>query len=860
MDRIFEKCEIQIEGQTISKELLLKTFGEFLTQTMDKREHNVGLVMHTGSICFDVVILIYATMFSLLSNKIRTGNIISLFSDEDIVIYKKNKRYKFKGFYDGNEIGIGDKEKKFVKLQGNITEYVPESMWGYIEPYNGDSICMDGRGIIKREQIRDDFFIEVLGYKYEDIPNILDNSFVIINERGKADFLVKNISLKFNGKNIRLLDLVTASYYTENDEIRYRGNTSRNEPVLKFTSKVSVAKKLLLSKKGKRHLGLIVLGENPISRGYFDLPQLINRKSLKYIYLCLSMDSDLGLGLLSDTEDVEIFACTKEFLLENAKKVSVEKNMHAMKLSSEVNKIINKNNKVTVIKDNGIDVEVYNAFKKDILRIKRDQYKTDEKDIFIKIACSLMNLFITAPFPMEIFYSMKESGIIAVNTPGEKLENMERLSSDFPKHLQVYVRNIINLLIEIHEKKRNNTGKYGWLSEYLRNSFQRRTAVVVYKAYYATILKQSGIFPEYLLRYLDITTANKFDNSRGYDCVVVLGDYKYEEKGFNIFRCNAAAEIVSVLYRCEKANYEFKKKEYQKRNVQLQKNSTIHVKVADDGKSITNTENRANDFEKEMEEFVSDVDLTYSSINNRSNTGYEGSINTDIIAVALFDDDTKAYFSKHYKGYVLNEAVGVVKELEAQEFCEGDSIVFTKRNDDTKDIVSAVLIKMISENKLKKTAKEDYIKSNLWKNSLVEYMNKKELTARKIAELMIEDGVNVHEQTIVNWIDEDSHTVGPRDIDSIRHIGNITGIEELKNNPEIIFEACRNIRAIRRKILEQIGNAIVDKLSGRTYKTSSNMEFILNKIDSIAEIKRIEHIKRVEMTVPIGMANRPISY
>ena len=134
-----------------------------------------------------------------------------------------------------------------------------------------------------------------------------------------------------------------------------------------------------------------------------------------------------------------------------------------------------------------------------------------------------------------------------------------------------------------------------------------------------------------------------------------------------------------------------------------------------------------------------------------------------------------------------------------------------------------------------------------------------EFTARKVAELMLKDGATVHEQTILHWLDEDSHTVGPRMVDSIRHIGNITGVEELKNNPESIFEACREIRSIRRRILDQIGMAIVDKLSGRVPKVGSDIESIFEKVDTLAEIKRVERIVRVEMVVPLGMANRPIS-
>lgn len=138
-------------------------------------------------------------------------------------------------------------------------------------------------------------------------------------------------------------------------------------------------------------------------------------------------------------------------------------------------------------------------------------------------------------------------------------------------------------------------------------------------------------------------------------------------------------------------------------------------------------------------------------------------------------------------------------------------------------------------------------------------MHAQRFTARKVAELLLKDGATVHEQTILNWLDEDSHTVGPRNVDSIRHIGNITGVDELRDNPEEIFEACREIRSIRRKILDQVGTAVVNKLSGRITKEGSGMNFIFEKIDTLAEIKRVERIAQVEMVVPAGMANRPIS-
>ena len=859
MYRIFKKCEIQIEGQTISKELLLKTFGDFLTQTIAKRDHSIGLVMHTRSLCFDVVLITYATIFNLISNKAETMDIVSSFSEGDTVLYGQPKkcRYIFKGFIDGSEIGT-EKGKKFIKLvQSEIsTKYVPEKEWRNIEPYNGDSSRMDGTGIKKKTSLRDVFYVDVLGFEKENIPSILDTSCVIVAPREHADFLVKNISLLFNKKQISLLELITASYFTEKEEYRYGGNTGKNEPTLKFTSKVSVARTLLLSRRGNRHLGLSVLGEDSISRGYFELPELINRKSLKYVYICSSMDSDLGLELTSDVEQIETFACTKEFLLENTTYEKVEDNHYITELVTQVNTIIDKKNELIVLEESGIGLNVIHEFKENIIAIKRNEYSTEGKDDFLILAHSLMKLFVTAPFPMNIFSVAEERGLIEVDSPEKKISELRRLAEVFPESIQKNALTVVEILEGILVEKKSTNGKYEWLRKFLYNHLDKRVAIVVPKAYYVTLIKGTGLFSDYLFRNKDFVTANRFDGSKMYDCVIVPGDY--EGKSFNVFRCNAAATIISVIYENEKAGYYLKNKLFRNRINRLQGKSTIMISNQDEDEIITIEEENENGFEKEMEDYISNVDLSYISPIYRCDSGYEGTMTADIVAVAIFDDDTKAYLSKNYKGYVLEESTGIVKEVKAQEFCEGDSVVFTKNNDDTKDIVSSVLNKIFLDGKLDSNMEENYRKANLWKNALVEFMYSNGYTARKVADLMIKDGATVHEQTILHWLDEDSYTVGPRDIESIRHIGNITCVEELKDSPGGIFEACREIRSIRRKILNQVGTAIVDKLSGRTPQMQNYMESIYEKIDTLAEIKRVERIAKVKMVVPMGMANRPI--
>lgn len=57
-----------------------------------------------------------------------------------------------------------------------------------------------------------------------------------------------------------------------------------------------------------------------------------------------------------------------------------------------------------------------------------------------------MKLFVTAPFPMDRFSVAREKGIIDVNTPNEKIKEMEILLSEFPKVLQEKAEITIHLL------------------------------------------------------------------------------------------------------------------------------------------------------------------------------------------------------------------------------------------------------------------------------------------------------------------------------------------------------------------------------------------------------------------------------
>ena len=100
LTKIIDKCELLLDGEVFSKELLMRTFAEFLSTTTERESHNVGFVMHTGSICFDALALVYSAVTCLVYNDAHADDVIYSLNIGDGVLYgeKKKARYIFKGF------------------------------------------------------------------------------------------------------------------------------------------------------------------------------------------------------------------------------------------------------------------------------------------------------------------------------------------------------------------------------------------------------------------------------------------------------------------------------------------------------------------------------------------------------------------------------------------------------------------------------------------------------------------------------------------------------------------------------------------------------------------------------------------
>ena len=867
MNKIIKSCDVCIDGNVISQELLLATFSDFILSTIEKEKHNVSIVLHTGSVCFDAIILACAAVSNLLYNQTNANDIISQLIPGDVVLYynsnksnSKAQRYTFKGFVDSPDEPPRNETGTYVWLtQGNSGRLLlPSACWNRIVPYWGNASSMDGRGLRRDSGNRYRFLKSVLGLGEEEIIRISDTSTVVIMARDTANSLVNGLSFRFGNEEVRLTELVPVSYFTENEEYPYGGNPAKSEPVLKITGKVSKARELLLKRGGNKNVGLIVSGDSIIRLGNSEIPELVERQSIQYVYLCMHINSDFSEKLVSSYENASLFACTKDFLLSNSLDVKV-KNDYTNQLSAQVNAIID-HEVITKELPSYLSWEEYRKFKRAMFFIKESDYESDSKDSFVMQAFSLMNLFKTALFSMKTLESFIDSREIdTVEKPEARLAKIEDCANSFPEYLHEAAMTVIETLETAYLLLVDHSAKEDTMREIISQNFGKSIAIVLPKAYYATVVKSSmdDIARE---NSCDITlvTANRFNGDSLYDIIIVSGNVTGAR--FDALRCQSAQCVFALLYDFEK--YQFKsriRKAVQTEHL-FNRRSTIYIEDEYEEQLLDPEESEVDEVEAIDADLTNYIGATYLNTvhNNSYSPGAHKSV-ADIVAVAKFDTDEVAFFTKNYKAYVLDDAERSVKEVDVTNLSDGDIIVFTRSNSTTRDIVENLLSDMM-KNKLVSAEVEDaYYKAGWWKSVLTKYLKHAGCSAKTLADTMIENGVSVQEATIRTWLDDDAHTVRPRKLDSIQQIALIAGDEDLFDNAESCYAAGGVIYKVRRKILKAIGQAILGEITGENDNSDPIMRAVSERVGNAAVVLQIETITFVNDTVPLNTINRPIS-
>lgn len=872
MQTVIEKCSIYYDDALISNEAIIEKYLRFFAKQFCSAKKTTSFAFHTGSLCFDIAsiaaLLIGCLSYGLSSN----DDILRSLDIGDMVLYK-GERYRWGGV-ELLSVNKGSSKTDYIVLHQDakgkngpsIFKIPYERNKHLVKPYYGTSSVTDGRGLKREKNNRNDFIAFILGIPETDVPSTIDISVVVVADKNRFIEICKHLHIEYNsGKSIELTDIIPVSYYTASGEHFQIGrNQSKAEAVIKATSQISMARDLVLNRHGNRAIGLLVSDLSSVPVNSSELNDLLRRKTLGFALFTSPYAADDIVFAMEQYEEAGMFACTKELLSTSSQDVKTP-NKLTEELGRQLKNIVHRAIH-TVHVDGGWTWEKYKEIKGKLYVIKQSNWSGEDRDSFVLSTIALINLFTTSFFSMSIMETAISDGKInaAVVSPKARLSEL----TDIALRTQTLTNQCMEItqqLLDLYEALQEVSPKGKALFDYLSQNRDKKIALIVPKAYYTDLFgmyyQNSGDFGN-----VDCMTANRFNNAANYDEIVSVGDIV--GKRFDAIECFAAPEIYVFLYESEGKLFRHRKKKYARSERKL--NARIQGLTDEDYSKAVHSEEDDDDDdiqEKTIQEFadldnfvdskgIFDVRSLVSAV--ASNSGATGL--SDVKYVGTFTTGEQILFSRYYSAVVFDQNAGTVVETSPEKLVPGDVIVFTKKNQYTRNIVDLIFDQLLKTRRLSEHMQESAEKVFYWKEALREYKEKNGLTYRAVARELRKLGSSLQEVTIRQWLVEESQIVGPRDETAMEMIGAITHDPYILADTHSYFEACREIRHYRREILTFIAQAINDNLSNKEPTPGSVFEIVSENVESLSETLELENIYELDETANINsnFVNRPI--
>lgn len=866
---IIEKCDIFYGDSLLSDETIIEKYLTFFARQFNPDERSVSFAFHTGSLCFDVV-SVAALMIGCLAYEFSSNDeILAGLDIGDMVLYKR-ERYHWNGIKKMSVVP-GTPEIDYIVLtqdakgkNGSSSLSIPyERNKHLIRPYYGTSTVTDGRGVRKDKTNRNDFISYVLDIPVSDVPSNLDLSVVVVADKNEFIEICKHLSIRYKeDRFVELTDVVPVSYYTgTGEQFQIGKNAAKSEAVIKVTSKMSMARDLVLDKHGNRAIGLLVTNVESLAKNSAELNDLLRRKSLRFAYVTAPFNAE-SCELAMDQYDLaKMFACTKE-LLSTSKHEVKSQNKLTVELNRQISNILNCERCVSEV-TGCWTWDQFKEVKEKLYAVKHSNWSGEDRDNFILSSIALINLFSTSFFSMKSMEEAISAKVIngAVVSPEERLTELQEIAIR-NYSMKDQCSEIVTTLMDMYSSLYDASPKGNELFSFLDNHKTERIIVVMPKAYYAEMFSMisQGNYDNVVC-----VTANRFDKQNEYDIVIAIGDIV--GKRFDSLQCYVAPYIYLFLYEFERKTFSHRKrksvKSERKLNARIKglKGDDYIKAVSEDDSSDEIPDEVVRDF-SDLDEFVETMglfDIRKLTASASGSTSYNTT--AEVQYVGTFTTGEQIMFSKYYSPVVFNQVDGTVSETSPEKLVPGDVLVFTKRNDYTSNIVDLIFDQLMRTKKLNADVQNAAEKAFYWKEALREYKEIDGMTYRGIAKAMKKLGSSLQEVTIRQWLIEESHIVGPRDLKTMRMIAELTQDDYMLRDPNSYYEACRTVRHFRREILSLIAQAINDKLSNKEPVPGSAFEVVYENVDKLSETMELENIFELDEIAVVnnGMVNRPIS-
>lgn len=852
-DKFYEtmstNCRIYLDGECISDEPIIKAYIDFLSNNLKEEKHILKIGLHTGSECFDAVTTVVALLKCLSFNFHDNERLLEELKIGSMVMYKGG-RYIWQGIAEENG------QKRIYLLQHAVgrngetrTSLLYEKAKTLISPYYGTSRTTDGRGIRRKKYDRNKFYSGFYGLPVEVIPNESEVSLIVVADRNRFIDLCKRISLSSNTPEvIPFLELAPIAYYTETGSlVPLNSNPSKIEPVIKVTTKVSNARNLVMDKDGSNPVGFLVYDmQNIISST--ELEGLLKRRKLEFSYGVGTLNVPLAEYILTNLEQAEIFPCTKDYLGSHKTEIDNLETPVIRKFNLKNKDILNRH--VVSTSFNGLmAMSEYKDFLSCINDIKDSSWLEDDKNNFVRTAYGLMQFITTCTISLADFRKFQKEKLGSFE-PIVNIGNLETIAAK-TYNMQKQSSYVIGLLKTCCDRIRENNIK-NWFPIVINYKYNN-VAVITKKESMAQVLRElyGKIYP-----MVDFVCCAKFNKNKHYGCVIVVGDiYNNKLDPLDIYNTD---KLWYLLYDWELNRLAYRQKKQQSIYAKLNKQAGFSVSTPLLNTNVVQNKDSIMAANEEIEQFLQNISIVdinrYIDVQGKN---FGSSRPASVKAYGLFDDGSKILFSPYFNALVYDQEKQKVSEKSIDKLEIGDQLIFSNNDSYTRNLVDILFDKLLADNKFPAGTKDSLDWSKYWKVALLRFKEKNQLKYKELSKRFKAEGAAVNEVTIRSWLLPDSHTVGPRKEETLLTLGKVINDPYLVNNTAKVFQACRNVRSLRMKILDLIGKALAEAFASDSSQSDPLVKYIaqygtennLSKCLTLVEYQELSEEKYVNPNV-----------
>lgn len=808
------------------------------------------------------------------------NNILNFISKGDILIYEGKKVQ----FIEICEM-YGQKKITLKYKRGDTTSINVEDQYK-LSIYNGNSKNLSTMSDKKSKKINSKHILaKILGIEAHNFNSIIREQMVVVYpSKSKLEELLESIKIKVKNKIYCFTEVFPCRYYSSIDNYTdFKGNKLKQKEILIFTSNISVARDLI--QENKERSNLLLLGQDTyVNEIGGELDFLLSRKKLKKVYVLNTFDKcDYAKQLLECGFDIKVNAWTKTAFFSKMDGLY-------LKIIGVKNKKVHAflSRKIYTYSIEEIDLTTnLLVLRSKLLEVLKDDFYFNKQDIFLKISYGLMKIFEKISVPIKEYDEFILNNNLSKNNVTKLINNLNCIVEENKAYEYNYkiLRSILELIKHINSLLYYENPKLNYIKS-LGVSYG--DLIVCNSDIEKHILQNYKFIQE---KYILVSSIRKYDfQDKVFKRIIFTGTYS--NKSINQLYCLNGYNIINLIYPSEVYKYNSKVSKYNDFLKVIEENNDIgnpnnvdslnmikldyskfirredNIQIISD-EDINNSEIKIEErvynkkessiYEKELnydlniDDFLN-VDYLLNKEDIKKYSIYEQSEGGEVKKFIEFEDKDCALLTEFYGAKCIDKNSNTILKKNISLLEIGDKLVFI--DEKTEDEIAELFHKIMYSEEFKNKFYKHYCNVIYWKKILKNYVDRYCEGYSLIKTELLLHGIKKTEQAIRSWV-VNENIIGPREEEVYKALADIINDNKFSIRWKDIYNSCELIRKLKTRLRKNFNYMIVESVINKKLEgTFENIVYdVLGDLKQYAQIKEIDRIKDVSLSVPINNTN-----